>query len=413
MMKREENDMMNNSGEDRERRKGNPFKVAEWIAASLAGKLTEEEERGLAEWRESSGRNRRLYERILDEENRRLKKEQFDSFCREIGWEGYRMKQRRERRSAGGWIRLVRYAAVLLIPLCVALYLWKGQTGDKSVLPVMASHVIEPGGAKASLILSTGDVVDLASISGAIRVGEGMVIQNRGNLLSYQDTTDVTGADSLVYNEVSVPKGGEYQLMLSDGTLVYLNSMTRIRYPVKFSGNTRDVELEGEAYFEVARNEEKPFIVKTACYDVTVLGTQFNITAYRDEEWTSTTLVHGAVAISGKGIAGSKRLRVDERFVLDKATGKVSVEKVDVSYYTAWKDGKFRFRDVRLEEIMRVVERWYDVTVEYDGDEVKDFRFGFNMSRHETIEPLLRIFELNGKVKIDRNGKVLKVKRGR
>ncbi len=223
----------------------------------------------------------------------------------------------------------------------------------------------------------------------------------------------MTGTDSLVYNEVSVPKGGEYQLMLSDGTLVYLNSMTRIRYPVKFSGDTRDVELEGEAYFEVTRNEEKPFIVRTACYDVTVLGTQFNITAYGDEELTSTTLVQGAVAISGKGVTGAKRLRVDERFVLDRATGKERVEKVDVSYYTAWKDGKFRFRDVRLEEIMRVVERWYDVTVEYDGDEVKDFRFGFNMSRHETIEPLLRIFELNGKVKIDRIGKVLKVKRGR
>ena len=129
--------------------------------------------------------------------------------------------------------------------------------------------------------------------------------------------------------------------------------------------------------------------------------------------FTSTTLVQGAVAVSGKGITGSKRLHADERLVLDKATGGVKVEKVDVSYYTAWKDGKFRFRDVRLEEIMRIVERWYDVTVEYDSDEVKDFRFGFNMSRHETIEPLLRVFELNGKVKIERNGKVLKVKRGR
>ena len=277
----------------------------------------------------------------------------------------------------------------------------------------MASHTIEPGGAKASLILSTGDVVDLAATSGAIRVNDGMVIQNCGNMLSYQDTAGKVPTDSLIYNVVTVPKGGEYQLVLSDGTQVYLNSMTRIRYPVRFTGDTRDVELEGEAYFEVARDEEKPFVVRTACYDVTVLGTRFNVTAYRDEVFTSTTLVQGAVAVSGKGITGSKRLHADERLVLDKATGGVKVEKVDVSYYTAWKDGKFRFRDVRLEEIMRIVERWYDVTVEYDSDEVKDFRFGFNMSRHETIEPLLRVFELNGKVKIERNGKVLKVKRGR
>lgn len=413
MMKSEINDRINDSDESGKWQEGDPFRVAEWIAASLAGELTGEEERGLTEWKDRSDENRRLYERILNEENRKLKRERFEAFSKETGWEGYKRKQRRERRIGGGWGRVARYAAVLLVPLCVALYFWMERTGDKTGVPVIASHTIVPGGAKASLTLSTGDVVDLAATPGSIRVDESMVIQNRGSLLSYRDSTDGTRADSLVYNEVSVPKGGEYQLMLSDGTLVYLNSMTRIRYPVKFSGDTRDVELEGEAYFEVARNEEKPFIVRTACYDVTVLGTQFNITAYGDEELTSTTLVQGAVAISGKGVAGAKRLQADERFVLDRATGKERVEKVDVSYYTAWKDGKFRFRDVRLEEIMRVVERWYDVTVEYDGDEVKDFRFGFNMSRHETIEPLLRIFELNGKVKIERNGKVLKVKRGR
>ncbi|MCB6972297.1 MULTISPECIES: FecR family protein [Butyricimonas] len=390
-----------------------PFVIAQWIAASLTGELSGEEERKLAAWRESSAKHERLYGRLLNEENRRWKKQQFDSFDKESGWKGYKEKGSRERRISRGWIRFARYVAVLLVPLCVALYLWKGQTEDKSVLPVMASHTIEPGGAKASLILSTGDVVDLAATSGAIRVNDGMVIQNCGNMLSYQDTAGKVPTDSLMYNVVTVPKGGEYQLVLSDGTQVYLNSMTRIRYPVRFTGDTRDVELEGEAYFEVARNEGKPFVVRTACYDVTVLGTQFNVAAYRNDNMTSTTLVQGAVEVSGKGITEARRLRVDERFVLDKVTGKVTVEKVDVSYDTAWKDGKFRFRDVRLEDIMRDVERWYDVTVEYDGDEVKDFRFGFNMSRHETIEPLLRIFELNGKVEIERNGNILKVKRGR
>ena len=402
MMKQGKNDM-----------EYDPFVIAQWIAASLTGELSGEEERKLAAWRESSAKHERLYERLLNEENRRWKKQQFDSFDKESGWKGYKEKRSRERRISRGWVGFARYAAVLLVPLCVALYLWKGQMEDKSVLPVMASHTIEPGGAKASLILSTGDVVDLAATSGAIRVNDGMVIQNRGNMLSYQDTAGKVPTDSLMYNVVTVPKGGEYQLVLSDGTQGYLNSMTRIRYPVRFTGDTRDVELEGEAYFEVARDEEKPFVVRTACYDVTVLGTRFNVTAYRDEVFTSTTLVQGAVAVSGKGIAEARRLRVDERFVLDKVTGKVTVEKVDVSYDTAWKEGKFRFRDVRLEEIMWDVERWYDVTVEYDSDEVKDFRFGFNMSRHETIEPLLRVFELNGKVKIERNGKVLKVKRGR
>lgn len=413
MMTRRKDDMMNDPGKNGMWRDGAPFQVAEWIAAFLAGELAEEEERKLAEWRDRSDKNRQLYERVLSEENRRAKKERFASFDKAFGWEGYKRKLSRERRQVNVWAHVARYAAVLLIPLCVVLYFWKEWNGDKDSLPVMVSQVIEPGGPKASLMLSTGDVVDLATISGNIQGDEGMIVRNSGNLLSYQDTTGMVPTDSLVYNVVTVPKGGEYRLVLSDGTLVYLNSMTRIRYPVQFCGDSREVELEGEAYFEVARNEAKPFVVKTACYDVTVLGTRFNVFAYRNEIESSTTLAQGAVAVSGKGIDGSRRLKVDERLVLDKTTGKVCVEKVDSRYYTAWKDGKFRFRDVRLEDIMRMVERWYDVTVEYDGEEVKDLRFGFNMSRHETIEPLLRIFELNGKVKIDRIGKVLKVKCGR
>ena len=161
MMKQGKNDM-----------EYDPFVIAQWIAASLTGELSGEEERKLAAWRESSAKHERLYGRLLNEENRRWKKQQFDSFDKESGWKGYKKKRSRERRISRGWIRFARYVAVLLVPLCVALYLWKGQTEDKSVLPVMASHTIEPGGAKASLILSTGDVVDLAATSGAIRVND-------------------------------------------------------------------------------------------------------------------------------------------------------------------------------------------------------------------------------------------------
>ena len=210
-----------------------------------------------------------------------------------------------------------------------------------------------------------------------------------------------------------MPKGGEYQLVLSDGTLVYLNSMTKIRFPERFSEKCREVEVCGEAFFEVAKNKHVPFIVKTGAYEITVLGTKFNVSAYADEHVTTTTLVEGAVSISGKCIGEARILRPNEQLVLDRENGTVNVKNVDVSYSTAWKDGMFRFRDVRLEEIMRVVERWYDMTVMYEDASVKDLCFGFNMSRHETIEPLLDIFELNGKIKISKEGKILKIKCGR
>ena len=160
---------------------------------------------------------------------------------------------------------MARYAAVLLVPLCVALYLWMEHSGEGDVVSVMTSHTIEPGGAKASLTLATGVVVDLAATSGTIRVDEGMVIRNQGNLLSYQDTSSLTEPDSIMYNEVYVPKGGEYQLVLSDGTLVYLNSMTRIRYPVKFSGDTRNVEIEGDVYKRQTCNSRDQCNFDTSC----------------------------------------------------------------------------------------------------------------------------------------------------
>lgn len=144
-----------------------------------------------------------------------------------------------------------------------------------------------------------------------------------------------------------------------------------------------------------------------------MLGTKFNVTAYADEHVITTTLVEGVVSISGKCIGAARTLWPNEQLVLDQTSGGVEVRKVDVNYYTAWKDGMFRFRDVRLEEIMRVVERWYDMTVVYEDESVKDLHFGFNMSRLETIEPLLNIFELNGKIKITKEGKVLKIQRGR
>ena len=259
--------------------------------------------------------------------------------------------------------------------------------------------------------MADGKLIDLVEQTGVIK-GENVLIHNTRKQISYEDVVHLE-EERVVYNEVRVPRGGEYQVKLSDGTLVYLNSLTRLRFPVLFSGQTRVVELEGEAYFEVAKDVEKPFIVKTGTYDVQVLGTHFNISTYEEESTVETTLVEGAVAISGEGIEGKIVLKPDEQFVFDRESGKCGVKSVDVSYFVAWKDGKFRFRDVRLEDIMRAVERWYNVQVVYEDESVKNLRFGFNMSRHETIEPLLNIFELNGKVKINKEGTVLKIRQGR
>ena len=387
-----------------------PFLLASWIAKSMAGELSDEELQLLDEWRMTSARNHQLYDRIVSRERREAKRRHFTAFDKVSGWQGYSKKLKETEKKVNRWRVFLRYAAILLIPLSATVY-GVLRSGEETV-SLADLNAITPGGTRAELVLPSGEVVDLVAKSGVISRGENTVINNEGKTLSYKSIGNQAPMDSLRYNEVIVPKGGEYQLVLSDGTLVYLNSMTKIRFPERFSEKCREVEVCGEAFFEVAENKRVPFVVKTDAYEITVLGTKFNVTAYADEQVATTTLVEGAVSISGKCIGEAKALRPNEQFVLDRVSGSVEIKNVDVNYYTAWKDGMFRFRDVRLEEIMHVVERWYDMTVVYEDESVRDLHFGFNMSRLETIEPLLNIFELNGKIKITKEGKVLKIKRG-
>ena len=388
-----------------------PFLLASWIAKSMAGELSDEELQLLDEWRMTSARNHQLYDRIVSRERREAKRRHFTAFDKVSGWQGYSKKLKETEKKVNRWRVFLRYAAILLIPLSATVY-GVLRSGEETV-SLADLNAITPGGTRAELVLPSGEVVDLVAKSGVISRGENTVINNEGKTLSYKSIGNQAPMDSLRYNEVIVPKGGEYQLVLSDGTLVYLNSMTKIRFPERFSEKCREVEVCGEAFFEVAENKRVPFVVKTDAYEITVLGTKFNVTAYADEQVATTTLVEWAVSISGKCIGEAKALRPNEQFVLDRVSGSVEIKNVDVNYYTAWKDGMFRFRDVRLEEIMHVVERWYDMTVVYEDESVRDLHFGFNMSRLETIEPLLNIFELNGKIKITKEGKVLKIKRGR
>ena len=388
-----------------------PFLLASWIAKSMAGELSDEELQLLDEWRMTSARNHQLYDRIVSRERREAKRRHFTAFDKVSGWQGYSKKLKETEKKVNRWRVFLRYAAILLIPLSATVY-GVLRSGEETV-SLADLNAITPGGTRAELVLPSGEVVDLVAKSGVISRGENTVINNEGKTLSYKSIGNQAPMDSLRYNEVIVPKGGEYQLVLSDGTLVYLNSMTKIRFPERFSEKCREVEVCGEAFFEVAENKRVPFVVKTDAYEITVLGTKFNVTAYADEQVATTTLVEGAVSISGKCIGEAKALRPNEQFVLDRVSGSVEIKNLDVNYYTAWKDGMFRFRDVRLEEIMHVVERWYDMTVVYEDESVRDLHFGFNMSRLETIEPLLNIFELNGKIKITKEGKVLKIKRGR
>ena len=197
----------------------------------------------------------------------------------------------------------------------------------------------------------------------------------------------------------------------ADGTLVCLNARSKLRFPVQFSGITRKVELEGEGYFQVVRNEEMPFVVSASGVNITVLGTEFNVSNYPENEDVQTTLIKGKVQVTLSENMDGYTLHPGEQVVYNKESGEVTVVNVDVSYVTAWREGRLRFRDRPLKEIMDFISRWYDVDVVYEDEVVKNYLFGCNFNRHVTVTPLLELFQSTGTVRFEVVGKKIIVKK--
>lgn len=216
-------------------------------------------------------------------------------------------------------------------------------------------------------------------------------------------------SDRMEYNTLRVPAGGEFSLILSDGSKVILNAETVLRYPVRFAGNERRVELSGEAYFEVARDTTTPFIVQMDSSSIQVLGTSFNVTNYRDEKCWSTVLVSGKIEVREKG--HSQVLKPSERYVVDNETGKGYVEAVYTDLYTSWIKGKIVFRDERLEDIIRKLQRWYDFQMFYANQELKDWRFGGVINRYDSFDTVLRYLERTADLHFDIDGKTVVVRK--
>jgi transmembrane sensor len=192
------------------------------------------------------------------------------------------------------------------------------------------------------------------------------------------------------YNTLSTPRGGQYQVVLPDGTKAWLNSASSLKYPTVFDGKTRNVELRGEAYFEVAKNSRSPFTVNTSDMQVVVLGTAFNLMAYADEGAVRTTLVNGVVRLLSH--KGAQMIKPGEQGSLDKREEQFTVSRPDLDEVLAWKDGEFKFSGQTIQTIMRQMVRWYDVDIEYQGVP-PDIRFNGDISSKQNASALLDILE--------------------
>ena len=378
------------------------FYIARLIARYLSDEIGEEEQAELTRWRDESPENERLFQEICKEEN--IKQNMRQTFHAEDGWEGVQRKIQRHR-FRHRILNICKYAAIFIFPVAIATVAIYKSGNEPQPLSQVEEQIV-PGGKKAVLILDNGEAIDLKSTSGVeLKEKDGTVIQVDSTVLNYQQAPART-SEKLAYNKVNVPRGGEYQLMLSDGSKVQLNSMSSIRFPVQFAQDCRLVELEGEAYFEVSKTGQ-PFIVQTKGMKIEVLGTTFNISAYANEEY-QTTLVSGSVKVQTEN--GSNRiLKPSEQACITPGSNQINVRNVDTAFYTSWIHGKINFKDQRLDDIMKTLARWYDMDVVYENEATKELRFGCYVNRYNEITPLVKLLEQTGRVTVTVEGKTIKI----
>lgn len=289
----------------------------------------------------------------------------------------------------------VKWAAAVLIIMAGAwwYHLQNGKSADQTLTAQNQKTELPPGGDKAVLVLGNGSKIILDnSAEGQLAQQQDATIYKSGiGQIVYKQTKSQPGQKQLpVYNTLRTPRGGQYRLELPDGTTVWLNAASSITYPTAFIGTERVVKVEGEAYFEVAKDKTKPFQVEINNMRIVVLGTHFNVNAYDDEPSANTTLMEGSVKLK-KG-DDQYLLQPGQQAQLDRDGALKIVNDIDPEQILAWKNGFFSFRHTDLKTVMRQIARWYNVTIEYRG-EIPDMKFGGDFPRSANAETVLKILE--------------------
>ena len=294
------------------------------------------------------------------------------------------------RRSPG---KSIAVAAAILLLLGAAGYILHqyNKAHPKTAAKALA-QVIIPGSNRATLVLSNGATINLDSATnGTLALqGNARIVKSTDGQLTCQKTAQDQKPPQESYNTLTTPRGGQYQLTLSDGTRVWLNAGSSIRYPTSFMGGEREVEITGEVYLEVAANEHMPFKVRTRGMEITVLGTDFDVNAYEDEDNIKTTLLSGKVKLTNN--KAGRLLEPGEQGQLDPQGDFRVVQGIDTADIVAWKNGRIELGGNTIEPIMREVSRWYDVDIEYRGDKPTDNFMG-GISRQGNVSELLKILE--------------------
>lgn len=366
------------------------------------GCASKEEKAEVDAWAQSSEERRRFVEDTMAYYAKDMSGEDAVAERVERMWRG--MPFPRKRRRVATYWRWVSVAACAV--LMVGMFLWE-QLGDgreaESVLPrqVAQSRAIQ-------LILPDGSVHEIAAADAALKDIPGFEANRESMVQKQTSATDTAAMSGIEYNEIIVPRGGEYLLTLADGTNVILNSETRLRFPNSFVGKERKIYLSGEAYFEVSRDENHPFLVEFEGGKVRVLGTQFNVKAYRGQN-TFAALVSGKVEVmSGRD---SVVLQPGELCEITTDDHSLAVSEADMISVLAWKNGEFVLKNASWEQVMSELARWYDAEIVYDSSELQGMKFHIYMDRAKTLEEALQIISKMGEITYRVEGRKIIIKK--
>lgn len=377
----------------------NTFKIAKLLIKYLEGNLSEAEKQHMGNWLKADSKNERLFQKLQTDEYLKKELKLLHSFDEQKAFNKIHekinkispvvpLKRNRIKRMIGA------AAAVIIIVASASIFFLnspKQQSGNMVQVegePALPDEKIMPGGNKATLTLSDGSVISLNDTENGVVTQEGNVdiVKLKDGQIAYGKTENTS--KEILYNIVTTPKGGKYNLTLADGTKVWLNAASSLRFPASFSGNDRRVEMEGEVYFDIAEDLIHPFIVMVNGAEILVTGTEFNVDAYRDESSMKITLLEGKVSLKNKD--DQTNLTPGEQAEIAGA-GKFIIHKnTNIEEVVAWKEGLFYFNKADIKTVMKQISRWYDVEVEFK-DTGKRKLFKGEMQRDLELSQVIKI----------------------
>lgn len=373
--------------------------IANLITKSIKGELSKEESLFFSEWLKQSEKNKQLFDKLCNEEYVLGEYDIHQKINSGRAWQSVLRNRKRHT-----FNRYIKYAAVIIILIGFTFtYLIINNPIDHPQHLQQLSQSVQPGTGKAILVLNGEKEIKLDKKNNInVLDSTGTRIKNDSATLYYQKNIS-TSKQTNDYHTLITERGGEYNIILSDGTKVFMNSESKLRYPVVFNEAERKVYLEGEAYFEVSKDKQHPFIVEGKDFSVKVLGTSFNISDYKEDEITKIVLVEGSVQVNKD--MNAYRLTPNQELTIQN--GEFQIRKVNAVNAISWKNDKFYFSNERLEIVMQKLARWYDVQLFYSNQDIKNYHFSGFIPKYADITQAFTILELTCNIKFNLKDKTV------